>query len=168
MTQQVRPAYRCRYPRTPQRVVHSTPDDTAVDGRSHSQPAQHEYLRSIGPGSTLPQIVCQHRPDRGRKRQERSVPSLAGSHPYGGVAPANVVEPQLDNLTGPKPQPAHTKDDCSVSQTTHRRRVQRSNQLFETARVQMAHKTGWAMRQHRHRVFQPVLTQPRCTQEPQE
>ena len=46
--------------------------------------------------------------------------------------------------------------------------VQRGDQLLEAPWVQMPDKTGRAVRHHRDRVLQPVPTQPRRAQEPEE
>ena len=93
---------------------------------------------------------------------------LAGTYPHHCAAPVEVLQPQLHDLAGPQAQPGHAQDDRPVPQSAGRGGVQRGDQLLEGPGVQMPDKSRRAVRHHRDRVLQPVLTQPLGAQEPEE
>jgi len=129
---------------------------------------QDEDLSGIGVRATVLQIVSQGRPDLAGQRQKRAVAGLAGTHPHDGVAPVEILKPQLRHLTRPQPQPPNGQDDRPVSQVACRGRLQRSDQLFKNRRVQMPNQAGRTMRHHRDGVRQPVLTPSLRAQEREE
>jgi hypothetical protein len=129
---------------------------------------QHEHLPGACIRARVLQVAGQRRTHLAGQRQQRAMTGLAGAHPHGGVAPVDVLQPQLHNLAGPQPQPGHAQDDRPVTQPARRRRLQRDDQLLEPSRVQMPNKTGSAVRHHRDRVLEPVSAQALCAQEPEE
>ena len=65
------------------------------------------------------------------KRKDGASTILAGIQPDRAVAPVNVIETEVGNLTGPKPQCGETPHDGAVPLPERRGDIQRRRQLFE-------------------------------------